>query len=85
VLKIKVNKYTKSRVGTIVAGTKKVLKQSGVVHDIKSVVYTPTVHFHDMHSRDTTVLIDLMSCTTPDCFSTFFNLATIVPTLLENS
>jgi len=40
----------------------------------------------EMHSRDTTVLIDyfdLTSCTIP--FSTFFDLATIVHTLLENS
>jgi len=38
---------------------------------------------YGMHSRDTTVLIDLMSCTTAVCFSTFFKLATIVPTVLK--
>jgi len=35
----------------------------------------PYCVFHnkkEMHGRDTTVLSDLMSCTTPACFSTFF-------------
>jgi len=42
------------------------------------------VFWYGKHSRDTTVLIDycdLMLCTTPACFSTFFQ-ATMVPTLL---
>jgi len=43
---------------------------------IKTGCYIPTVCVKkEMHSRDTTVLIDycdLMSCTTPACFSTFF-------------
>jgi len=37
----------------------------------------------EMHSRDATFLIDLMSSTTPACFSTVFDLATIIPTLLK--
>jgi len=53
---------------------------------IKTVVYIyPYCAFpfwYDMHSRDTTVLIDfpcdLMSYTTPACFSTFFQ-STMVP------
>jgi len=46
------------------------------VHNIESIksVYPYTV-YAEMHSRDTTVLIDLLwflkSCTTPACFSTF--------------
>jgi len=37
-----------------------------------------------MHNRDTTVLIDLLSCTTPACFSTFFQ-SIMISTLVENS
>ena len=36
------------------------------------------------HSRDITLLIDLISYTTPGCFSTFY-LCAMVPTLVENT
>ena len=36
----------------------------------------------EIHSRDITLLIDLMFCTTPACFSTFYRCAT-VPTLVR--
>jgi len=39
---------------------------------------------YSMHSRDTIVLIDLLLCTTPACFGTFFQ-STMVLTLVENS
>jgi len=42
---------------------------------IKTAVYIPTVCFlflYGMHSRDATVLFDLMLFTTPACFSTVF-------------
>ena len=48
------------------------------------------MHFHYgilEHSRDITLLIvycDLISCTTPACFSTFYRCA-MVPTLVLNS
>ena len=35
------------------------------------------------HSRDITLLIVLLSCTTPACFSAFYRCA-MVPTLVEN-
>jgi len=67
------------------------------MHDIKIIIFLlcnnnfsyshlnssiPTVHAKkEMHSRDVTVLIDLLLCTTSACFSTFFfNLL-----LVENS
>jgi len=56
---------------------KKVLKQVGVAHAIKSiktVVYIPIVHSipkKEMHSRDITVSTDLILCATPACFNTF--------------
>jgi len=51
----------------------------------KKWIWLPDYHTKkEMYSRDTTVSLDLMSCTTPACFSTFFNLATIVLTLLKN-
>ena len=40
-----------------------------------------------MHSRDITILLfcsGLILCTTPACFSTFYE-STIVPTLVENA
>ena len=54
-----------TRVGTI-THRYKVLKQAGVVHDIK--------HYNASYC-------DLILCTTPACFSTFY----VVPTLVENS
>ena len=42
----------------------------------------------EMHSRDTTILIILVTVvymTTPVCLSTLFYPSTIVPTLVENS
>jgi len=38
--------------------------------------------WYDMHSRDTTVLIDLLLYNTPACFSTFFDLLWSLATLL---
>ena len=38
----------------------------------------------EMHSRDITLLIVLISWNTPTCFSTFYQCA-MVPTLVENS
>jgi len=41
---------------------------------IKTVVLLLCMPKKEMHSRDTTVLGDIMSYTTPACFSTFFDL-----------
>ena len=38
----------------------------------------------EMHNRDITLLIVLLLCTTPACFSTFYQCA-MVPTPVENS
>ena len=40
--------------------------------------------WYHKHSRDTTLLVVLILCTTPACFSTFYRCA-MVPTLVENS
>ena len=63
------------------------LKQAGVVHDITEITvnnkkcYIPTVHFR-YGSKDITLFIfncDLISCTTPTCFSTFYQCTTVYP------
>jgi len=56
------NKYAKStRVGTIVDQTK-VLKQAEIMHNSKTVVSLLCMPYKkkEIHSRDTTVLIDLL-------------------------
>jgi len=66
-----------------------VLKQAGVVHDIKSLklLYPYRAFPYDMAytvgiQLFKLIYCDLMLCTTLACFSTFFQ-ATMVPTLVE--
>ena len=51
---------------------------------IRSVTYCALNTIMDMHSRDITLIIVSISCTTPACFGTFYRCA-MVPTLVEIS
>jgi len=59
------------------------LNHSKSIKTAVSLLYMPYTKTK-IHSRDSTVLIDLLLCTTPACFSTFIR-STMVPTLVENS
>jgi len=65
------------------------MKKAGVVHDSKSFktdVSLCACHTKKgMHSRDITVLINLLWCTTPACFSTFLTYSSLKFLIFEYS